>query len=87
MSTSNKISKVERFATTDDSLFETMEDAERHQCVLDLKDFLDTCDIFYTRSSGTVDIEDLYTELSKKPIAMELARILYKIATDKDLVE
>lgn len=84
---SDKIEKVERFATTDDALFETMEEAERHQSTLDLKDFLDTCDIFYTRSSGTVDIEDLYQGLAKKPVALQLARILYKIATDKDLVE
>lgn len=84
---SEKISKVERFQTTDNKLFESEEEAEHHQCVLNLKDFLDTCDIFYTRSSGTVDIEDLYTGLSKKPVALQLAKILYKIATDKDLIE
>lgn len=82
-----KIEKVERFMTTDGKLFETVELANAHQCIVDLKDFFDTCDVFYTRSSGTIDLDELYEALTDKPLALQLCRILHKIATNKELPE
>lgn len=84
---SEKISKVEMYQATDGEVFKTQEEAEEHQVKVDLRDFFDTCDVFYTRSSGTIDIDELYEALTKKPVALQLARILYKIATDKDLID
>jgi hypothetical protein len=82
-----KIEKVERFMTTDGKLFETIEQANAHQCTVDLRDFFDTCDVFYTRSSGTIDLDELYEALTNKPLALQLCRILHKIATNKELPE
>ena len=86
MKTSDKIKQVERYQTTDGSFFETMADALDHQNLLDLKNFFEDSDIFYARSSGTIEAHVLYQFLSEKETAIHLAKLLYKVATGHELM-